>query len=138
MNFCIGRTIKEGKMKNLYRVALSIVLFLGFTAVSSYAGTEKYGEAISNRQLTAIKDILANPKAYEGKLVTIEGRIANECSTGCWFFVGVAKGDLVIYVDIGQSGFAIPQKKGRKILVEGTVVIKASGPMIQGKGVEVQ
>jgi hypothetical protein len=52
-------------MNSLYRVVLSLVLLLGVASVSSYAGTEKYGEAIVNRQVTALKDILANPKAYE-------------------------------------------------------------------------
>lgn len=125
-------------MKNIYRIGLSLILLLGLALTNSYAGTEKYGEAISNRKVTAIKDILANPKAYGGKLVTIEGKIANECSTGCWFYVKVKEGNAVIYVDIGKSGFAIPQYTGRKVLVEGAVVIKESGPMIQGRGVEVQ
>jgi hypothetical protein len=70
--------------------------------------------------------------------VTIEGKVANECSTGCWFYVKVKKGNLVIYVDIGKSGFAIPQNVGKKVVVEGTVVLKKDGPMIQGRGVEVQ
>jgi hypothetical protein len=125
-------------MKTFNRVVLSLIVFSGIAAVSSYAGIEKYGEPISNRQLTAIKDVLANPKAYEGKVVTIEGAIANECSTGCWFYVKVKEGNAVMYVDIGKSGFAIPQYVGKKVLVEGTVVVKKAGPIIQGRGVEVQ
>jgi len=125
-------------MEKLYRVALSLILLLGIATANGYAGMEKYGEDISIQKLTAIKDILANPKAYEGKLVAIEGKIATECPSGCWFYVEVTDGNITIYVDIGKSGFAIPQKKGKKILVEGTVVIKESGPMIQGKGVQVQ
>ena len=125
-------------MKTLYRVVLGIILLSGIAAPSSFAGTDKYGEEISNRKVTAIKDILADPKSYEGKLVTIEGKIANECSTGCWFYVKVAEGNAVIYVDTGNSGFAIPQYIGKKVLVEGKVVLKKAGPMIQGKGVEVR
>ena len=126
-------------MKILLRVISILILFFGvISASSSYAVTEKYGQEISNRKLTAIKDILGNPKAYEGKPVTIEGKIANECPSGCWFYIKVAQGNVVIYVDIGKSGFAIPQHVGKEVLVEGAVVIKESGPMIQGKGVEVQ
>ena len=117
---------------------LLILIFLGVMISNSYAGTQKYGQAISKREVTAIKDILANPKAYDGKIVTIEGKIANECETGCWFYVKVAEGNTVIYVDIEPAGFAIPQKIGHKVLVEGEVVIKKTGPMILGKGVEVQ
>jgi len=125
-------------MKTAYRIVLSLVLLLGIAVSSSYAGREKYGQAISNRKVTAIKDILANPKVYDGKTVTIEGKIANECETGCWFYVKVAQGNAVMYVDIEPAGFAIPQKVGRKVLVEGKVVIKKTGPMILGKGVEIK
>jgi len=125
-------------MKNLRILFLSSILFTVVMLSSSYAGTEKYGQEISNRKITEVKDILADPKAFAGKLVTIEGKIAIECSTGCWFYIKVGSGNLTIYVDIEKSGFAIPQKVGRKILVEGKVVIKETGPMISGEGVEIQ
>ncbi|MFH1201506.1 MAG: hypothetical protein V1674_01290 [Candidatus Omnitrophota bacterium] len=126
-------------MKNIIAVSiLCLLVIFGISTTASYAGTEKYGEAISSRNITPIKDILANPAAFEGKTVTIEGKIASECPSGCWFYVKIAEGNLSIYVDIGKSGFAIPQKKGKRILVEGKVIVKKPGPMIQGKGVEVQ
>jgi hypothetical protein len=125
-------------MRRIQRVVFSLLL-LSSTAISmSYAVPEKFGVEISNRTVTAIKDILADPKSYEGKLVTIEGKIANECMSGCWFDVKVVQGNAVMYVDIGKSGFAIPQYVGKKVLVEGTVAITLSGPMIEGRGVEVQ
>ena len=126
-------------MKTLYRVFFGVILISGLMIIASCARTaEKYGQEISNHQITPIKDILANPRAYENKIVTIGGRIDNECQTGCWFYVKVAEGNTAIYVDIGKSGLAIPQYSGRRALVEGKVIIKESGPMIQGKGVEIQ
>jgi hypothetical protein len=122
-------------MKATYRVLLSLVLLSGIMAPLSYAGA-KYGQPISKRTVTAITDILTNPKAYDGKLVTIEGTIATEASNGYWFVVKAKEG-APIYVDISRSGFAIPQHTGKKILVEGTVVIEGTVPMIQGRGVEV-
>jgi len=128
------------KMKILRIVVLSliIVIIIGLAFFIFFNRVEKYGQAIANRQETAVKDILADPKAFEGKAVTIEGTIASECSTGCWFYVKVGSGNLTIYVDTGNSGFAIPQKTGKKILVEGKVVIKKTGPMVQAKGVEIK
>ena len=125
-------------MKTLKILFLSLILLTGVMSLSSYAGTDKYGEKITNRKITEVKDILADPKGFEGKLVTIEGKIDNECSTGCWFYVKVGSGNLDIYVDTGNSGFAIPQQVGKKILVEGKVIIKKTGPMIQAKGVEIK
>jgi hypothetical protein len=130
---------KEGnRMRYKNTAILLIVATLSLLTAACGIKPAQYGQQIYNRKLTAIKDILANPRAYEGKAVTIEGRIANECSTGCWFFVKVANEDISIYVDTGNSGFAIPQNVGRKILVEGAVKIKERGPMIQAKGVEIK
>jgi len=125
-------------MKTLRILFLSLILLTAMISSSSYAGMEKYGQEISNRKITDIRDILANPKAFEGKIVTIEGKIASECSTGCWFYLKVGSGNLTMYVDTEKSGFAIPQKTGKKVLVEGKVIVKETGPMISGKGVEVQ
>jgi hypothetical protein len=119
-------------------LTLIIITIVGAAFFSLSARTEKYGQEITNFKLTAVKDILANPKAFEGKLVTIDGKIASECSTGCWFYVKVGSGNLTIYVDTGNSGFAIPQKTGKKILIEGKIIIKKTGPMIQAKGVQIK
>ncbi len=125
-------------MKTLLIAGLGLIIAIGVIFASSYTRTEKYGQAIINRNITEVKNILADPKTFEGKSVTIEGKISNECSTGCWFYVKVGSGNLNIYVDTGNSGFAIPQKTGKKILVEGKVVIKKTGPIIQAKGVEIK
>ena len=125
-------------MRHIKIIVFFVLVILSFSIAACSIKPAKYGQQISNRQITVIKDILANPKAYEGKIITIDGKIANECSTGFWFFVKVADADLSIYVDTGNSGFAIPQKSGKNILVEGTVVIKKSGTIIQARGVEIR
>ncbi len=117
--------------------ALAVIAGIGAAALS-FSGLEKYGQQITNRNLTEVKDILANPKGLEGKTVTIKGKIANECSTGCWFFVQIGSGNLNIYVDTQNSGFAIPQKSGKSILVQGKVIIKKTGPAIEAEGVEIK
>jgi len=125
-------------MKIIYSVLLVLVLLSGFTLATSYAGPEKYGQEISNRKIIPIKDILADPKAYEGKIVTVEGKIATECETGCWFYIKIGETNATIYVDTAPGGFAIPQKVGRRVLVEGKVVVKKTGPMIMASGVEIR
>ena len=124
-------------MKKILLIS-GLILIVGIAVSCGNARKEKYGKEISNYKLTAIKDILAAPKEFEGKLVTIEGKISSECPSGCWFFVKVASGEFSVYVDIRPSGFAIPQYTGRKVLVEGTVFIDQSGPKIKGRGVEIK
>jgi hypothetical protein len=125
-------------MKIFTKILSGSLIALILTTTGAEAGVRKYGEPVSIRQLTPIKDILADPKAFAGKRVAIEGKISQECPTGCWFYVKVAKGDFSIYVDIAPAGFAIQQHQGKKVVVEGIVVVKDSGPMIQGKAVEVR
>jgi aspartyl/asparaginyl-tRNA synthetase len=126
-------------MKKILMAVFSLVIIAAIgVAVFRLSGPEKYGQAITDRNLTQIKDILANPKGFEGKTVTVNGQIANECSTGCWFFVQIGSGNLNIYVDTQNAGFAIPQKAGKSVLVQGTVIIKKTGPAIEAQGVEIK
>jgi hypothetical protein len=139
MNFFIPSLIKEAnKMKNSLKAFLIVVLVLGIAPSLGFAAREKYGEKISNYKVTAIKDILAAPKAYEGRLVTIEGKIDSECASGCWFYLKVGQGNVTIYVDIRESGFAIPQYVGKQVLVEGSVIIDGSRVRVKGRGVEIK
>jgi hypothetical protein len=120
------------------RVLALTMAVIGVTTVLSRAA-DKFGEEIVNRdKLTAVDDILADPKAYEGKTVTIDGMINMECPSGCFFYLAVAGTNAAILVDLKPAGLAIPQKVGRRVLVEGTVAIKDNLPVLFGKGVEIR
>ena len=117
----------------------SFIIWVAVFALTAAAGCghlETYGERVSGQNITAVKDILTRPQDYNGKTVTVKGKIAIECETGCWF--NFKQGDAVIYVDLGPSGFAIPQKAGRDATVEGNVAIKEGKPRLIGKGVEIR
>jgi len=120
-------------MKNFI---MFIMISALMTAASGCGHPEIYGEKISNRKVTPIKEILLAPEQYNGKQVTVKGNIAIECETGCWF--NFKEGDAVIYVDLEPSGFAIPQKGGRNAVVEGNVAIKEGKPRLIGRGVEIR
>ena len=121
------------KMKN---IVLAAALFIVVAIACGCGRNEAYGEKISNRAITPVKDILLRPDSYAGKTVTIKGKIAIECETGCWF--NFKDGDAVIYVNLEPSGFAIPQKGGKDASVEGSVTIKNGKPTFIGKGVEIR
>ncbi|MEI8175937.1 MAG: hypothetical protein WCG78_03620 [Candidatus Omnitrophota bacterium] len=116
-----------------------VVGFLAVLVMVAAAGCGRsvtYGERVPAGTATALKDILAHPKEYAGKAVTVKGSIAQECPTGCWF--NFKEGDAIVYVDLEPSGFAIPQKAGRDVTVAGTVAIKDGKTILIGKGVEVR
>lgn len=121
--------------RSLIRGAALAALVVLTILVGGCGKAERYGEEFTVTEATAVSDILANPATYEGRTVRIEGEIARECPTGCWF--DLKDGSAVIYVDIGPRGLAIPQRVGRKVAVEGTVSREDGQPRFLGKGVEI-
>lgn len=125
-------------MKLTLNILLSAIFIFIVTAVMIGCGPQKdkYGEDISDFKVTSIKSILDDSKNYEGKTVTLKGTVVIECPTGCWFNLKDDTG--VIYVDLNPSGFAIPQIVKKTVVVQGTVAMKLTKPIVIGKGVEIQ
>lgn len=97
--------------------------------------SETYGEAVTETSITAVADILQNVDGYAGKTVRVEGKIATECPSGCWF--ELKEEGAIIYVDMAPGGFAIPQYVGKKAVVQGTVVVDGRRARIHAEGVEI-
>jgi hypothetical protein len=127
------------KTKNKINYVLLVVTALSLILTvygCSKKDSGKYGQGISNYTLTKIGDILKDAKSFEGKQVTIEGKIITECPAGGWF--DLADQAVTIYVDLHPSDFAIPQKLGSRAIVEGKVLIRDNKPIIVGTGVELR
>jgi uncharacterized protein YdeI (BOF family) len=127
------------KIKNKINHVLLMVAALGLILTiygCSKKDSGKYGQGISNYTLTKIGAILKDAKNFEGKNVTIEGKIIDECPAGGWFDITDQTG--VIYVDLHPSDVAIPQRVGGRVMVEGKVLIRDNKSMIVGTGVELK
>jgi hypothetical protein len=121
------------KRANIYLLAFTVVLL---TAAAGCAKVEQYGAPLSSQAVTKITDIMKNPDGFIGKTVKVEGTIANECPTGCWFYVKDGTGTL--YIDLYAANLAIPQKAGKNVTLEGTIEKRSGLPIIQGRGVEIR
>jgi len=127
------------KTKNLINKKVLVVSVLTSILVLSGCGRKspkQYGQQIAGRTPTQIDGILKEPASFDGKTVTIEGAITAECMTGCWFDVAGEGGK--IHVDVKPSGFAIPQKVGKDVVVEGQVSLRNGQLTLIGKGVEIK
>jgi uncharacterized protein YdeI (BOF family) len=128
------------KAKKIKLIGLFLVIFImvvsmaGCSGNSSGNNSEKYGVDITEKGVTSVKDILANPDEYLDQTVRLEGKIVRECPSGCWFFLEDETG--TIYVDINPSGLSIPPKVGKKVVVEGVPTNRNGRISIIGKGVE--
>ena len=121
---------------NIKKFIISASIFAVIVVTAGCSRLETYGERISNRNITAVKDIVMHPQDYDGKAVTVKGRIKLVCSTGCWF--NLEDAGAVIYTDLAPAGFAIPQKVGRNATVEGKISIEAGKLILSAKGVEIR
>ncbi|MBN1492977.1 MAG: hypothetical protein JW938_02380 [Candidatus Omnitrophica bacterium] len=121
---------------NKYCITLSIVACVFLLIGCGQGQTSSYGRAIENRSPVDTATILQDPHNFTGKTVTVQGEIIRECPAGGWFDLKSTNG--AFYVDLHPSDFAIPQKVGKTVLVEGEIKVENNKPKMIGKGVEIQ
>jgi uncharacterized protein YdeI (BOF family) len=81
-----------------------------------------------------IGEILKQPKQYAGKPVTVQGKIVNECGSGCWFTLKDDTG--TIYIDLAPNNMVIPQKRGSNAKVSAVVEIDGKDVFLVGSKVD--
>jgi len=85
-------------------------------------------------QAARIADILQDARGWDGKKVVVEGKIASECPSGCWFTL--KDGNAVIYIDLAPSNLVIPQRKGSYAKVTADVVAEGTDVYLIGTKVD--
>ncbi len=90
--------------------------------------------AVDGSQAARIAEILQDPRGWDGKKVIVEGKIASECPSGCWFTL--KDGNAVIYIDLAPSNLVIPQRKGSYARVSARVVAEGSDVYLIGTKVD--
>jgi hypothetical protein len=101
---------------------VSLFALAALAAVASAGSVEKFGKPLQGLKPTTIAEVLAKPEA--GKVVRLEGVIDVVCQNqGCW--LGLKQGDQAIHVAMEGHAFFVPKDaKGRKVALEGKVVVK--------------
>lgn len=88
-------------------------------AAAGQAGV--YGEGVELEQATPIADILADPDAFVGKTVRIEGGVLDVCPRkGCWIQVGDEAASLQVKVEDDVIVFPA-DARGRLAAAQGVV-----------------
>lgn len=99
-----------------------LCLSLLLVAATAWAG-DTYGSGVNVPEATPIAKILADPDAYVGKTVRIEGKVLDVCPMkGCWMELAGEDGkqSLKVKVDDGVIVFPVTSK-GKLAVAEGTV-----------------
>ena len=99
--------------------ALTLTLATLAAAPLAAAG---FGKPLKGLKPVALKELLAKPE--NGREVRLEGVIDAVCQDmGCW--IGLKQGDQAIHVAMAGHSFFLPKdSKGKKVVVEGRVVVK--------------
>lgn len=105
----------------------TLVAFLALAAgcAAAVAADRSFGEPLSPElEVTPIADILADPDAWAGRRVRVEGRVAGVCRhQGCWLEL-VAPDRAAIRVQVEDGVIVFPRDaEGREAVAEGEVEI---------------
>ena len=103
--------------------SLLVLLTVAFLYAGCRPDMEPLGEEISLSQTTPIADILADPTAFVGKKVKIEGRITDVCPMkGCWMEIETEDGQQALTVKVNDGDIVFkPESKGKQAIAEGEV-----------------
>ncbi len=105
------------------------ILFLAIaTAVALVpfvqAGGKTYGAGVkATAETTSMAKILADPDAWVGKKVRIEGKVVDVCPMkGCWMELEEGKGGAKMKVKVDDGVIVFPvNAKGKLAVAEGTI-----------------
>ncbi len=104
----------------LLLAALAVVL--AFAALPAGAA-DSYGKGVALAEATPIAAIVADPDAWVGKTVRVEGRVADVCPMkGCWMELAEEESGHVVRIKVDDGVIVFPSDAaGRPAVAEGVV-----------------
>ncbi len=90
-------------------------------------GSGQFGSALTDRELTPLTQIIANPNDFNGQTVKTEGEIARVCQQmGCWMELRPEGAEAqAVRVPMAGHDFFIPRdSSGRHAVIEGPVALR--------------
>ena len=101
--------------------ALLVSVFVIALAGAAVAGEKVYGEGVTGTETVAVSKLLADPAAYVGQTLRVEGMAVGVCAhRGCWINIaGDTEGEVVrVQVPDGVIVFP-PEIVGDEVVAEG-------------------
>jgi hypothetical protein len=109
----------------MHRCVAAAVAVVLCASLAGAAAAKKYGKPITLKESTKVSDIYANPDAFNGKRVKVEGPIVDVCSEkGCWIAIGSDKEFQTIRFKVDDGVIVFPvSARGKTALVQGVVSV---------------
>jgi hypothetical protein len=121
-------------MKKILLLCVVTLAVLAAMVWRASAQPSRFG-AFTSAPKVELARLIAEPQAFLGKTVEVEGTVAEQCKTmGCYFFFRAGKDTL--RVDLQEVAMKAPMKEGRTARVEGQIVPYDGGYQLYASAVE--
>ncbi|MCG8417091.1 MAG: DUF4920 domain-containing protein [Proteobacteria bacterium] len=99
-----------------------------------------YGAGVTDAEAVSIDQLLADPQAYVGKTVQVEGTVSDVCpKRGCWFEMAGQKPGQKLRFKVQDGIMVFPMDaKGKHAVAEGVVSVRTLSPEERRKYLEYQ
>ena len=112
-------------MKTILTLCAVILVAGGVLLYRNTRLPDRFGE-FAAAPPAKVADLIARPKDFAKKTVSIEGIVREQCtSMGCYFFF--REGEKTLRVDLQEVAMNAPRKEGHHVRVEGRMVPYGDG-----------
>ena len=100
---------------------MKLIAILLAAAALACAAEVKLGAPLTLKEATPIATLLANPGAYEGKVVQVKGKVTAVCQEmGCWMAVVDPESNKTIRIKVEDGVIVFPKDApGKRATAEG-------------------
>ena len=116
------------------RLILTSLALIAALALAGCAGDSdetadaiKVGAEMTLTEATALADLVADPAAFVGKTIRIEGTVEGICrGSGCWMLLDDGQGNQFYAKSLDHSVGFPTDCMGKKAVVEGPIIVDAA------------
>ena len=121
-------------MKKIVLLCSVLVVAVSLVVWRAVAKPSRFGN-FGGAPKAEVASVIADPKAFRGKTIQLEGVITEQCKAmGCYFFFRSGKD--ILRVDVQEVAMTAPMREGRMARVEGQVVPYNDGYQFYATAVE--
>ena len=121
-------------MKKIFVLCALTLVAAGVLVWRAVARPSRFG-TFTRAPKAEVAMLVAEPKAFAGKTLEVEGTITEQCKAmGCFFFF--RSGNQSLRIDLQEVAMTAPMHEGRRARVEGQLVPYGDGFQLWASAVE--
>jgi|SRR6516164_5629125 hypothetical protein len=121
-------------MKRIFLLCALTLAAIGVLVWRAAAKPSRFG-TFAGAPKADVARLIAEPKAFTGKMLAVEGTITEQCKAmGCFFFL--RSGDKTLRVDLQDVAMTAPMHEGGRARVEGQLAPYGDGFQFYASAVE--